>query len=112
MVTPSHLLRRASIKPSLLTSFLLASATILAIGAVALGAALSEELTQHAMGEARRTAEADIGRLIAPHGGARQRAADPPPRRARRPPPRPPAGSRVGRRRARRTARRHRQRQD
>src|SRR3954451_2421052 len=67
MVTPSYLLRRASSKPSLLTSFLLASATILAIGAVALGAALSGALTQHAMGEARRTAEADIGRLIAPH---------------------------------------------
>src|SRR5436190_7155616 len=67
MVTPSHLLRRVSSRPSLLTSFLLASATILSIGAVALGAALSEALTQHAMGEARRTAEADIGRLIAPH---------------------------------------------
>src|SRR3954453_12115461 len=67
MVTPSNLLRRASSKPSLLTTFPLASATILAIGAVALGAALSGALTQHAMGEARRTAEADIGRRIAPH---------------------------------------------
>ena len=67
MVTPSHLLRRASSTPGMLGSFLLVSATILALGAVALGAALSGALTHHAMGEARRTADADIGRLIAPY---------------------------------------------
>src|SRR3954449_3056142 len=65
MAAPSYLLRRAPSNPNLLGSFLVVSATILAVGAVALGAALSGALTQHAMGEARRTADADIGRLIA-----------------------------------------------
>ena len=51
----------------MLGSFLLVSATILALGAVAIGAALTGALTHHAMAEARRTAEADIGRLIAPY---------------------------------------------
>src|SRR3954447_18444526 len=67
MVTPSHLLRRASSTPRMLGSFLLVSATFLAVGAVALGAALTGALTHHAMEEARRTADADIGRLIAPY---------------------------------------------
>src|SRR3954451_7418181 len=67
MATPSHLLRRASSTPGMLGSFLLVSATILAVGAVALGAALTGALTHHAMGEARRTADASIGRLITPY---------------------------------------------
>ena len=58
---------------SLLTTFLVVSAGILAGGALALGAALTDALRAHTVGEAQRTASDYVDRVLRPwlvRGGA------------------------------------------
>src|SRR2546423_8437461 len=87
--TLSRLRRRLS----LLATFVVVSAGILAGGALALGAALTDALRAHTVGEARRTASDYVDRLVRPwlpRDGAGSVNPHPPAPVPPQPAPRPP----------------------